>query len=208
MRVVGAGVGRTGTLSLKLALERLLGGPCYHMMELFGRPKDLPIWHAAARGAAIDWKSVLADYRAAVDWPASAFWAEQAKAFPDALILLSSRSAEAWWKSANATIFEGLRSGEPAENDALRPWFEMIRDLFESRFTTQVGDRDAAIAAYEAHNAQVRATAPPERLLEWHPGDGWEPICAALDLSVPDEPFPHRNTTEEFLSRRPAPPGP
>jgi hypothetical protein len=87
----------------------------------------------------------------------------------------------------------------------MRPWFEMIQQMFASRFTARVDDKDAAIAAFEAHNDKVRRGAPPERLLEWHPGDGWEPICAALDLPVPDEPFPHRNSTEEFLSRRPRP---
>ncbi len=166
MRVVGAGLGRTGTLSLKVALERLLSGRCYHMMELFGRPQDLPLWHGAARGDMPDWRELLSEYDAAVDWPASAFWPELAEAFPDAIILLSTRPAEDWWRSANATIFEGFRSGEPPEQEALRPWFEMVSDMFTSRFTPSVHDRDASIAAFEAHNQQVRRTAPAERLLD------------------------------------------
>ena len=204
LRVVGAGLGRTGTLSLKLALERLLEGRCYHMMETFGRPQDVGVWQHAANGDFPDWGEFLADYRAVVDWPASAFWPELAEAFPDALILLSTRPAEAWYKSAHDTIFAGFRDGSIDSAPAMAPWLAMVTDLFNTRFTMDMEDRDACMAAFDAHNAHVRATAPRERLLEWQPGDGWEPICGALDLPVPDEPFPHRNTTAEFNSRRAA----
>jgi len=91
LRVVGAGLGRTGTHSLKLALEQLLGGPCYHMSETFGRPDDIPVWHAAANGQMPDWRTFLVDYTAAVDWPACAFWRPLAEEFPDAIVLLSTR---------------------------------------------------------------------------------------------------------------------
>lgn len=194
LRVVGAGLGRTGTLSLKLALERLLGGPCYHMLEVFEHPAHVAQWHAAARGEPPDWRELLAGYRAAVDWPASAFWPELARAFPDALVLLSVRDADAWWRSAEKTIF-------PTIGRAAGEWRAMIDALFAARFTPHVDDRAAATEAYERHNARVREEVPAHRLLEWRPGDGWEPLCAALELPVPDEPFPHANTTEEFLER-------
>ena len=126
LRVVGAGIGRTGTLSLKLALERLLEGRCYHMMETFGRPQDVGVWQHAANGDFPDWAEFLADYRAAVDWPASAFWPELAEAFPDALILLSTRPAEAWYKSAHDTIFAAnhheRRTGCRASNVRAGVW--------------------------------------------------------------------------------------
>ncbi len=202
LRVVGAGLGRTGTLSLKLALEQLLGAPCYHMMEAFGRPTDIGVWQRASNGDFPDWPEFLSGYRAAVDWPASAFWSELAHAFPEALILLSTRPAEAWYKSAHDTIFRGFRDGSIDRAPAVAPLLEMVTDLFKARFTMDLENRDACIAAFEAHNQNVRETAPRHRLLEWQPGDGWEPICAALDLPVPDEPFPHRNTTAEFNSRR------
>jgi hypothetical protein len=201
VRVVGAGLGRTGTLSLKLALERILGGPCYHMIEVFGRPDHIAAWHAAVRGDLPEWRSLFRDFAAVLDWPAVAFWREISAAYPDAIILLSVRDAESWWRSCDATIFEVFkRSGEGLRSGA-GAWFEMVRDVFRERFTPDFLDRDAAIAAYERHNDEVRRTADPRRLVEWRPGDGWEPICSALGLSVPDEPFPHTNTTEEFRSR-------
>ncbi|HTR51976.1 MAG TPA: sulfotransferase [Kofleriaceae bacterium] len=193
LKVVGAGVGRTGTMSLKLALEKLLGAPCYHMVEVFAN-NDFAHWTAAGRGERVDWPKLLGKYAAAVDWPASAFWPELAAQYPDAMILLSTRDAEGWFKSATDTIFAFRQPPPP-------PMREMLDVMPGSRFTSAVRDHDAAIAAYEKHNAHVRATAPRDRLVEWHPGDGWGPLCAALKLPVPSEPFPHVNTTEEFKAR-------
>ena len=195
LRVVGAGLGRTGTLSLKLALERLLGAPCYHMLEIFAHPEHVALWHAAARGEPVDWHALFSGYAAAVDWPVGSFWPEVSAAFPDALILLSTRSAESWWQSASRTIFP------TSAKAAGTPWHAMWMELTENRFTTRLDDRAAAIAAYERHNAGVRARAPKARLLEWQAGDGWEPLCRALGVAVPGEPFPHANSTEEFLGR-------
>jgi hypothetical protein len=194
LKVVGAGLGRTGTHSLKLALERLLGEPCYHMIEVFAKPDHVGMWHQAALGNMPDWGELFAGYGAAVDWPAAAFWREQSEAYPDALILLSTRDSAGWWRSCDDTIFEVIRSAD----DKMPPeWTAMIKDLFRG-FAGDTLDQDSAIAAYERHNADVRATAPPDRLLEWHPGDGWAPLCAALGVDVPDEPFPHVNSTAEF----------
>jgi hypothetical protein len=197
LRVVGAGVGRTGTLSLKLALERLLGAPCYHMAEVFGKPEHVSLWLGATRGELPDWHALLRGYASAVDWPAAAFWPELADAFPEALVLLSVRDADAWWRSANGTIFPAT---ERAPSDE---WREMINGMFASRFTSAIRDREASIAAFERHNAQVRARVPAHRLLEWRASDGWAPLCARLGLPIPAEPFPHANTTAEFLARRP-----
>jgi hypothetical protein len=193
LRGVGAGLGRTGTMSLKLALERLLGAPCYHMAEVFAHPEHVALWHAAARGEPVDWHALFAGYAAAVDWPVGSFWPEVAAAFPDALILLSTRSAESWWKSASQTIFP------ISAKAAGTPWHAMWMELARNRFTPRLDDREAAVAAYERHNADVRARAPRERLLEWTARDGWEPLCRALGVAAPDEPFPHANSTEEFL---------
>lgn len=195
LRVIGAGVGRTGTTSLKSALEILLGGRCYHMFEVMPRPADIPVWHAASSGIMPDWSSFLHEFEAAVDWPAAAFWAELAEAFPDALIVLSTRDPEAWWRSASQTIFPTIREAEPG------PWRAMVCDLLARRFTADIADKTAAIAAFEAHNAHVRATAPAARLIEWNAAAGWAPLCEALDLPIPDRPFPHTNTSAEFTER-------
>jgi len=196
LRVVGAGLPRTGTTSLKEALTTLVGGPCYHMFELFGHPEHLPSWQAATDGEPVDWTTVFGGFRAAVDWPTSAFWPELIDAYPDAIVLLSTRSSpETWWASASSTVFPAMRSSpDPDESD----WTRMIFSMVESRFTADFDDETSALRAYAAHNAAVRDRVPAERLLDWQPGDGWEPICERLGVAVPDEPFPHSNTGDDF----------
>jgi hypothetical protein len=198
IKVVGAGLGRTGTHSLQIALQQLLDGRCYHMIEVFGRPDDIPVWHNAINGQMPDWNAFLSDYTATVDWPASAFWREIAEANPDAVVLLSSRDADSWWKSANNTIFNVTRREVPADEPALQAQMAMIDALFEQTFTKNWSDETEAKRAFEAHNAAVRAAIPADRLIDYRPGDGWEPICDKLGLPVPEEPFPHVNTTDEF----------
>jgi hypothetical protein len=201
LRVVGAGLGRTGTKSLQLALQRLLDAPCYHMAEVFEHRDHIPLWEQAGLSAEPNLDPILDGYRATVDWPGAGFWRELAAANPGAVILLSvRRDAETWWRSAENTIFDGLRRGIPP------PEFLAMWRAVTQRSSFEGLDHDTAVAFYERHNADVRATADPARLLEWQPGDGWQPICDALGVDTPDEPFPHANTTEEFLERRTAPP--
>ncbi|CAN5725379.1 sulfotransferase family protein [soil metagenome] len=196
MRVVGAGLGRTGTTSLQTALQRLLDGRCYHMGEVFGRPDDIPVWRRAAGGDLPDWDLLFADYVATVDWPAAAFWRELSAHHPTAVVLLSVREdAATWWRSVDRTIFEAARREPPP---GLEAWHGMWTEVARHRFTERWLDPEPAMAAYDRHNDEVRATIPAERLVQWRPGDGWEPLCAALDLPVPEEPFPHLNTTEDF----------
>jgi hypothetical protein len=198
LTLVGAGLGRTGTLSLKQALERLIGQPCYHMLEVFGREDHVAKWQEAIDGTLPDWDALFEGFAAVVDWPAAAFWREIADANPDAPVLLSTRATpDEWWQSADRTILEVFRS-EATEDNA---WHKMVVDLFEKRFVHDFLDAGTAKAAYVRHNEEVRRTIDPHRLVEWQPGDSWEPLCAALGVDVPDEPFPHTNTTEEFRSR-------
>jgi Sulfotransferase domain len=184
---------------LKLALERLLGAPCYHMAEVFKRPQDIPIWHAAAKGEPVDWRALFADYVAAVDWPPAGFWPQLAEVFPDAIILLSVRDADAWWKSASNTIFAAYQAG--LRSNANPGWSEMITAMFTNTFTPGFLDAETAKAAFDRHNADVRKRAPANRLVEWRVTEGWGPLCAALGVPVPDEPFPVSNTSEEFRAR-------
>jgi hypothetical protein len=195
IKVVGAGLGRTGTHSLKLALEQLLGGRCYHMIEVFGLPEHVPMWTAAAKGNPPDWAEMLADFDAIVDWPGGSFYKELSAAFPDAPVLLSTRPADAWWKSAHNTIFQALSAPGIQDQEAFP---EMIEAIFSNRFTMDLENAEACKAAFERHNAEVRASVPAERLVEWSPGDGWGPLCEMLGVPEPSDPFPHVNTTEEF----------
>jgi hypothetical protein len=198
LKIVGAGLGRTGTHSLKVALEQLLGGPCYHMVEVFGHPEHVPTWTAAMKGEPVDWGPVFEGYVATVDWPGAGTWEEIYAANPDALVLLSTRdSAAAWWKSASRTIFVGIGDAAVPGNEA---WYDMAQAMLQ-RFSPNWRDEEEAKAAYDAHNALVRATVPADRLIEWKPSDGWGPLCAGLDVPVPDEDFPVTNTSEEFRQR-------
>jgi sulfotransferase family protein len=199
LRVVGAGLGRTGTASLKTALEQLTGGPCYHMFEVFERPESVAIWHAIVRGEPDDWGRLMGGYSATVDWPASAYWSELSAANPDAIVLLSSRSSpEEWWESMEKTIIATLTMDLPPEAEGMAVHRAMVLDMLDRRFTPDWREPEAAMAAYERHNERVRGQVPSERLVDWQPGDGWEPICAALGVAVPPDPFPHKNTSEEF----------
>jgi hypothetical protein len=200
LRVVGAGVGRTGTHSLKLALERLLDGPCHHMFEVIEHPEQVSTWHKAVNGDSPDWREFLAGYVATVDWPSAAFWQEISAVNAEAVVLLSMRASPGeWWRSADATIFEAVR--RRMAQAAATGQSEMVVDMLSHRFSERWMDEASAKAAYRRHIQQVRSSVPRARLVEWRPGDGWEPICKALDLRVPDDPFPHVNTTAEFRSR-------
>jgi hypothetical protein len=199
LRVVGAGLPRTATRSLKDALERLLGGRCYHMAEVFEHLEDVPTWRAAADGDPVDWDSFPPDSVAAVDWPASAFWRDLADANPDAVILLSTReSAAKWWESADETILPVLRNPVEPEHEE---WQRMVHELMAREIGSDWDNGERARAFYERHNEEVRRDAPADRLLDWQARDGWEPLCEALGLPVPDEPFPRVNTREEWLAR-------
>jgi hypothetical protein len=196
VRVVGAGVGRTGTLSLKTGLEQLLGEPCYHMLEIFGRPDHVPLWREAAEGGNVDWAILLDGYGATSDFPACLFWREILEVNPDAVVVLSTRTdSKTWWDSASQTIFALDEGHVPPE---MADWFEMWRAVASNRFTPDWTDEDAARAAYESHNADVRASVPSDQLVDWKPADGWGPLCDAIGVDIPIDPFPHLNTREDF----------
>ena len=198
LRVVGAGLGRTGTHSLKVAFEQLLGGPCYHMLEVLGHPDHIAVWAAAVKGDEPDWQLFLSGYVATVDWPAAAYYQQLSALWPDAVVVLSTRDSAAWWKSVHNTIFEATAREAPEGDELATDFRSMTHAMLHDLFTPHWLDEKAAIAAYEAHNAEVRATIPADRLVEWQPGDGWEPICRALGVDEPDEPFPHVNSTADF----------
>ena len=194
LAVFGAGFGRTGTESMKRALEALGLGPCHHMTEVLNDPRQQEQWRDVAGGAAPDWDAIFHGYGAAVDWPSAYFWRELSAHYPDAKVLLTVRDAEGWYESFANTILKVLQKGGSPDSVG-----EKL--IGEGVFGGRAHDRDHAIAVYEKSIADVRASLPPERLLTFHVGDGWEPLCRFLDRPVPDMPFPRCNTTADFQAR-------
>jgi hypothetical protein len=117
-------------------------------------------------------------------------------------VLLSTRdSAETWWVSMESTIVQALGTEVPSDRPDWARRRKMTLALMRSRLTAEWPDRNATIEAYETHNESVRREVPPERLIDWRPGDGWEPICSALGLPLPSGEFPHENDTAAFRQR-------
>ena len=200
LRLIGAGLPRTGTSSLRQALRHLLDAPVYHMSEAFAHPEHAPTWVAAIKGHPPVWDDFLSGYAAGVDTPFSTCWRDLAAAYPEAPVLLSRReSAEAWYRSMDLTVLPRTRHMLAMDDDA-DPMVPLFRVMFDDVFTDP-DDANGVVAGYERRLAEVRAEIGPERLIEWQPADGWEPICRALAVSVPDLPFPHENTTADFLAR-------
>ncbi|WAH43379.1 hypothetical protein NZD89_08310 [Alicyclobacillus fastidiosus] len=197
IKVIGAGLPRTGTRSLESAFTRLLNGRSYHMSVIPGHPFQLgEDWDGALAGQYPDWEKVFNGFTATVDWPGSMFWPELSEAYPDALVLLSVRSsADEWWHSFDETVLRVARM-------ALAPdWTEGcgLIDLLE-RFTgtAKWDDPEIMMSAYDRHNDAVRRSVPSDRLLEWRATEGWDPICRALHLPIPNVPFPWANGRNEW----------
>ena len=206
MEVIGAGLGRTGTLSLRAALERLGFAPCHHMMDVIDHPEAIPLWAAAVAGEPVDWGRLLGAYRATVDWPSCTFWRNLIEVYPDARVVLSVRDPERWYDSMVSTIYavsNRTRTAPPgAVPEHLRQLGQMTAQLlWERTFEGRFEDRAHAIAVFQRHNEDVRRGVPPDRLLEYEVGQGWDPLCAFLSVPVPDEPFPHLNDTAAFQAR-------
>jgi hypothetical protein len=203
VEIVGTGFGRTGTLSLKGALEQLGFGRCYHMVEVAGNPGHSGLWSAADDGAPTDWSALFAGYRATVDWPSTKFWRQIADHFPNAKVIHSERPAAAWYESVKNTIHRVMKGATPPNAPpAMHEQLEMARKLIlRGTFGGRFEDRDHAIAVFEAHNARVKREIAPERLLVYQPGQGWEPLCKFLGVPVPAAPYPKVNTTDDFQAR-------
>lgn len=200
LKVIGAGLGRTGTLSLKAALERLGFGPCYHMTRIFEHVEHGPMWQQFAAGERSDWDSLLGDFNAAVDWPASYFWRELAAFYPQAKVILTVRDAGRWFASIDGTLFRFMQAAQVPDDDAAQRQIAMARDIVQHRtFGDRIGDRAHVIDVYERHNRAVQQTLPAARLLTYDVVEGWAPLCAFLGVPVPDEPFPRINAQQELL---------
>ncbi|MBF9029257.1 sulfotransferase family protein [Rhodobacterales bacterium HKCCE3408] len=204
--IIGTGFGRTGTDSMREALEILGFGPCHHMRSLLDDEAHKAAWRrmkvARDRGKpGPDWSELLGGFGACVDWPSAAYWPELIEVYPDAKVLLTWRSPESWWESFEKTILPFVRQG--AEDPDPEPGSDLL-----SSWVFNAGlDRESCIAAYEANVAKVLSTVPEDRLLVHKIGDGWEPLCAFLGVPIPDRPYPRTNSAASFaeeVSRREA----
>lgn len=218
MKVIGAGFGRTGTASLKAALERLGLGPCYHMSAVIAEPRRVRQWLDVGEGRSADWDALFAGFASALDWPAASYWRELAAHYPDAKVILTVRDPDRWYDSVSSTIFARAlaeRRRLPLRRRLVRrlvarrsPDFalypRMARATITDRlFDGRIDDRDHVLAVYHRHIAEVKAEIPPERLLVFDARDGWAPLCAFLDVPVPDEPYPQSNERAAWHRKRP-----
>ncbi|MDA3649420.1 sulfotransferase family protein [Saccharopolyspora indica] len=193
VQIIGAGFGRTGTASLKAALERLGYGPCYHMFEVIAQPDRVQHWARALDGEISDWEAVLGGFESTVDWPGCTFWRELVDFYPDAKVLLTVRDPEKWYDSVHSTIYRFAQE-EPEDGHSfvkLRPTIE--RMIWDGTFGGRFDERAHAIEVFEEHNAAVQAAVPADRLLTYRVGEGWQRLCDFLGVPVPEEDFPHVN---------------
>jgi hypothetical protein len=197
LKIVGSGFGRTGTYSLKAALEQLGFGPCHHMSEVIGSPDQIAGWAEAANGAA-NYEKIFRDFSSAVDFPISAFWQDVLEVNPDAKVILSYRDAEDWYDSFSQTILP-LVLDKAAWPENARPWFEMMDAVIIGKAFGGRTDRDSILAAYRANEAAVRAVGSDKALVV-HAREGWGPLCKFLGVDVPSEPYPKTNARADFFS--------
>lgn len=194
LNVIGAGFGRTGTDSMRAALNILGVGPTHHMFELEEGTPLRQSWLDLAKGAEPDWDLLFAGYHACVDWPSAYYWRTLIDEYHDAKVLLTLRSAESWWTSFEATLLKHLQSGDDPNGLGVLLVAEQV-------FGGRPDDRDHAIATYNRNTEEVIETVDPERLLIHNLGDGWDPLCRWLGVSVPQVSYPTGNTTKDLNKR-------
>ena len=205
MKVIGSGFGRTGTLSMKAALELLGFGPCYHMEEVIKNTSHMRMWVAISEGKPADWDALFHNYQATVDFPASVYYKELLAAYPNAKVVHTIRDVDRWFDSTYETIFQA--------RTMIAGWMKLIfpparlfdqvaenivwNGLFDGKFE----QRQRSIEIFEAHTDEVVSHVPPEQLLVFQVKDGWEPLCEFLGVPVPNVPFPHVNDRKSMVRR-------
>ncbi len=202
LKIIGAGFGRTGTTSLKSALEEVGFNKCYHMVEVVKRPTHGVLWHKAWLGEAPNWEALFSGFQASVDWPGAAFYKQLIAEYPDAKVILTVRDPEKWYGSTAATIFN-VRSVIPKWLTRLFPPMRRMPDMVESViwqgiFDGRFADKPYAVEVFKRHNEAVKEHVPPEKLLVFNVKEGWEPLCRFLEVPIPDRPFPHLNDRKMF----------
>lgn len=211
MKLIGAGLPRTATLSQKVALEILGLGPCYHMVNVLGDLDEVPAWRRGLEGES-PWLDVFGGFQSTVDWPGAFFYRELIEVYPDAKVLLSVRDGDGWERSMRDTIW-GVLYGDLLIRDLSnarcrvdpkwRAYTELMHEMWHRSGLISEGDTCAGeiASAMERYNEQVQETVPSDRLLVWSASEGWEPLCCFLEVPVPSMPFPHLNDSKEFGDR-------
>ncbi|PCI44536.1 MAG: sulfotransferase family protein [Moraxellaceae bacterium] len=194
LEVIGAGFGRTGTESMKQALEILGFAPCHHMLEVITHPEQEKYWRQAAIDQRFDWDYAFQNYRAAVDWPSAFYWRELSEFYPNAKMLLTVRPADQWYESFSNTILEVIKNSK--DPDTLG-----ISLIAKQVFDGKPDDRDYAISVYEKNIRDVQATISKDRLLTYSIGSGWQPLCEFLNVDIPDQPYPNTNKSADFIKK-------
>jgi Sulfotransferase domain len=212
IKLIGAGMPRTGTLTQKVALEMLGLDPCYHWVDVLAQLDRVQIWDQALDGEA-DWQRIFADWQSTVDWPGGYFWRELLDVYPDAKVLLSVRDPEAWERSFRETVWSMghggsllhlLSSARALVDPAWERYVAFVERMFwspQGTFATGHERPGQLIETFLAHNEEVKRTVPADRLLVWEVTEGWGPLCEFLEVQTPAEPLPHVNDRETFLGR-------
>ena len=195
--VIGAGFGRTGTLSLKSALETLGYDKCHHMIEVIRQPGEADKWLQAIDAETVDWDNLLAGYQATVDWPACHFYKSLADYYPQAKVLLSVRDPQQWFESISATTLRVIRKAMAAagSQEQKNLGTELV---VKAAFGGEIDDPEHGIKMFNQHTKAVIDAIDPERLLVFDVRQGWEPLCEFLDKPVPTTDFPRVNSRDEF----------
>lgn len=195
LKVIGAGLGRTGTLSLKLALEHIGLGPCYHMSEVIAQMRShLPLWIEAAKDEP-QWDTIFAGYQSSTDYPGCMFWRELMATYPEAKVILTTRDPDKWFESVTATVFSPEHRKMFEGNPMMAEFFGLtVFGDIEDR----LGNRAKMVDYFNDWNRSLIEEVPPDRLLVYSAGDGWDPLCRFLEVPVPAEPYPRVNSREEM----------
>jgi sulfotransferase family protein len=202
MKVIGAGFGRTGTLSLKKALEILEFRPCYHMDEMICYPKHMDIWKTAAEDKPVNWDDIFGQYQSTLDFPASLYYRELLTAYPNAKVILTVREPERWYRSMYETAYTMMELYTPAWVKKYVPPYKRFADvidllIWDGLFAGKFADQTYAIQIFNTHIKEVKRNVPAEKLLVFNVKEGWQPLCNFLGVPVPEGvEFPHVNDHE------------
>lgn len=211
LKIIGAGGPRTGTASLKDALEILGFGKCYHMQYLFNHPDEVQYWHQLYDTGSVDFETMFDGFQSTVDFPGCFVYKELLNKYPDAKVILNVRDPEKWYESALNTVYSVTPQTIGQKLNLMKKMilssrfrklaksFMLVRKyLWDGQYRGQFKDKDLAIQIYNDFNEEVKKHVPDEQLLIYRITDGWEPLCKFLNVPVPDKDFPNKNKRKEF----------